>query len=160
MYYTTPHKKIKKVTRVDQLFDVYNDDQLWYYIPGFNGYEISNKGFVRSMKMFNQYPYGTLVQCQISKKDGKQYFTISSNNNERIKISADELWNKAMNNPRKICGYPRSTCSIDKYSRNQRCFIKPEKTTGSGHPKPLNREELSYPTFSTRREIVKPIFFF
>lgn len=59
------------------------DDRLWYYIPGFNGYEVSNDGYVRSMKHWRKYPYGILIKPK-SINNGEAIFELSNDNNERI----------------------------------------------------------------------------
>ena len=38
-----------------------DDDQLWYDIPLFPAYQISNKGYVRSFKRRNIFPYGSVM---------------------------------------------------------------------------------------------------
>ena len=55
-------KKISTFVRVENYINPMSQDIWWYYIPGFNGYEISNTGIVRSMKHYKKYPYGILIR--------------------------------------------------------------------------------------------------
>lgn len=57
----------------------------WYMIEGFNGYEINKDGQVRSMKMMYANP-GRLL-----KMDKHGYYTLSNNENKRVRIHKDEL---------------------------------------------------------------------
>lgn len=59
----------------------------WYMIEGFNGYELNENGVVRSMKMMNANP-GHLL-----KKDDYGYYTLSNNENKRVRIHPNELLN-------------------------------------------------------------------
>lgn len=56
-----------KFTLVEDILGVYND-RVWYYILHYNGYEISNDGYIRSMKHYRKYPFGLLIE---PKKDRK-----------------------------------------------------------------------------------------
>ena len=47
---------MRKYTPVENCLNIY-EPRYWFYIPGFNGYELSNDGFVRSMKHYRRYPY-------------------------------------------------------------------------------------------------------
>lgn len=103
-------------------------DRLWYYIPGFNGYEISNDGYVRSMKHYRAYPFGILIQPK-KDKDGNiidpedPIFELSDNNNERHAIHRSQLIYLSKNNKLIVNGYPRSTIITDRSSRNDRHFV-------------------------------------
>ena len=55
-------------TPVEYVLNPY-DDRLWYYIPGFNGYELSNDYYIRSMKHYRKYPFGILLE-PVKKADG------------------------------------------------------------------------------------------
>lgn len=57
----------------------------WYMIEGFNGYEINERGNVRSMKMMYADP-GHLLKLD---KSGR--YTLSNNENKRVKITPKEL---------------------------------------------------------------------
>lgn len=100
-----------------------NSERLWYYIEGFNGYEISNDGYLRSMKHYKKYPTGILIRPKT--KDG-QTFELSNDYNQRVKISLKELWNIAINNKFTHYGYPRKTYICDNASRNIKAFIPPK----------------------------------
>lgn len=117
----------KGTIRVEKVFDVASDAQLWYQIPGFNGYEMSDYGFVRSMKFFQRAPVGILI-----KPDKKEYYTLSNNNNDRIKISRMDLWDLVCNNPNPHPSYPRRTNQTDCYSRNRRMFLADQDVTMYG----------------------------
>ena len=101
----------------------FDPQRLWYYIEGFNGYEISNDGYIRSMKHYKKYPTGMLIRPKT--KDG-QTFELSDDYNRRIKISKSELWNIAMNSKYVQAGYPRSTHISDNASRNIKAFLPPQ----------------------------------
>lgn len=58
---------------------------MWYMIEGFNGYEINENGQVRSMKMMHADP-GHLLKI-----DKKGYYTLSNNENKRVRIHKDKL---------------------------------------------------------------------
>ena len=70
---------------------------MWYMIDGFNGYEINKEGQVRSMKMMNADP-GHLL-----KRRG-DYYILSNNNNERIRISYKELLDIVFNSGKPLRG--------------------------------------------------------
>lgn len=59
---------------------------IWYMIPGFNGYEINEDKTVRSMKMFNANP-GHFIKLY---DDGT--YELSDNHCNRIRKTPDELW--------------------------------------------------------------------
>lgn len=130
------------------------DDRLFYYIPGFNGYEISNDGYIRSMKHYKKYPFGILIQPK-KNKNGKvtnpndPIFELSNNNNERIIIKRSELWNLAFGNKDQIAGYPRRTYITDTSSRNQRIFVKKK-------PKPQLSNSIIIPKFTIIDKEDKP----
>lgn len=66
-------------------------NDVWFYIPGFNGYQINKEGLVRSMKMMYKNP------GHILKKDKSGKYTLTNDNNERIRISPEELMNITFN---------------------------------------------------------------
>ena len=61
------------------------NNNVWFYIPGFNGYQINKEGLVRSMKMMYKNP------GHILKRDKSGKYTLTNDNNERIRISSKEL---------------------------------------------------------------------
>lgn len=115
--------KMSAYTPVESVLDPSDPNRLWYYIEGFNGYEISNDGYLRSMKHYRRYPFGILL---VPKKNTEQdpVFEISDNNNERQVMHRSELMNIAMHPVRAVAGYPRMTCITDRFSRNERIFTK------------------------------------
>lgn len=144
-------KKNTIMIPVEQIFNPYIDTQLWYYIPGFNGYEISDRGVVRSMKHFKKYPYGVLLHGKVL-DNNDCIFTLSDNNNKRVQITRNTLWALAINNKNPVAGYPRRTYQTDIASRNQQIFIHRE-TNNQG-------EKLFTPQFTTiKEELETPIFF-
>lgn len=140
-------KKISKPIPVESVFDLRTDSQMWYNIPGYNGYEISNQGYIRSMKNFRRYPYGMLIR-PIKDKKGNNYFELSDDFNHRKKLSIQEIWNLAMNNPYKNNSYPRSTWITDSRSRNPLAFS--HSRTDS---KPIKQETYSYVEFPIIKDI-------
>lgn len=66
-----------------------NYSRIWTCINGYNGYEWSNDGLLRSMKNFNKYPQGNLIRKYVDKKG--EYFILSDNSNNRVKLYIDEI---------------------------------------------------------------------
>lgn len=124
----------------------FDPQRLWYYIEGFNGYEISNDGYVRSMKHYKSYPTGMLIRPKT--KDG-QTFELSDDYNRRVKITRSELWDIAMHNKYIHAGYPRKTHLTDASSRNIKAFIPPS-------PKPVEKTGI-IPKFTIIKEKTDPI---
>ena len=52
----------ERFTPIQDVLDIYDPNRLWYNIPNFNGYEISNDNYIRSMKHYMKYPYGILIK--------------------------------------------------------------------------------------------------
>ena len=156
-------KKISTFVRVENYINPMSQDIWWYYIPGFNGYEISNTGIVRSMKHYKKYPYGILIRPkEIS--DPLELFTkvfpeltyeLSDNNNERKVIKRSELQYLASSNQYQIQGYPRRTIITDISPRNMRCFIQKQCETT-----PLT-EQVHQVQFYYKKDtnIIKPLIF-
>lgn len=113
-------------TPVESVIDINDDNILWSYIPGFNGYEVSNNGYLRSMKHFRKYPYGILI-CPVNRApygdSCDPMFELSNDNNERVKIRLSQLIMLAANNKYSVSGYPRHTYISDCHSRNDRHFV-------------------------------------
>ena len=65
------------------------DEQLWYDIEYFPGYQLSNKGYVRSFKLKGKHPFGTIVVPKIT-ENGKM-FTIKDRNNLNKSVTLEEL---------------------------------------------------------------------
>lgn len=67
----------------------YEDNRQWICIEGYNGYEYSNDGLLRSMKNFKVNPMGKLIKKYKDKKG--YYFILSNNSNERTKVYEQEI---------------------------------------------------------------------
>lgn len=148
------NRNISPVIPLEQIFDPFNDTQLWYYIPGFNGYEISDRGILRSMKHYKKHPFGMILQGRVN-KDDDIVFTLSNNHNKRVSITRSRLMELAKTNDIPVSSYPRRTFETDVSSRNQRIFIPQEEQV-------VIPEKTFYPTFSVVPDndgMKKPIYF-
>ena len=87
---------------------------MWYMIDGFNGYEINESGDVRSMKMMWKNP-GHLL-----KKDKYGCYTLSNNNNERVRISSQELLDIVFNSGKELV--PRPDNAVYLGGRNKKFY--------------------------------------
>ena len=67
----------------------YDDNRRWICINGYNGYEYSNDGLLRSMKNFKVNPMGKLLK-KYKKKKG-YYYILSDDNNNRKKVYEQEI---------------------------------------------------------------------
>ena len=115
---------MEKFIALESVLDIYDTRRVWYYIPGFNGYELSNDGYIRSLKHYKRYPFGILIRAKLNPKDGNDpIFELSNNNNERINISRSQIFNLVKENKRQITGYPRLTVVTDYQSRNPRELV-------------------------------------
>ena len=117
-----------KLTLVEDVLNL-SDDRYWFYIPGYNGYEVSNDKYIRSMKHYKKYPFGILIQPKKDKKGqiihpNDPIYELSNNQNERVSIHLSEIIHLSKTNEYHITGYPRRTCITDISPRNQRYFIK------------------------------------
>lgn len=121
----------RKFTPIESYLNIADPNRLWMYIKGYNGYELSNDGFVRSMKHYIQYPYGILITPK-KDKDGKvlhpedPIFELSDDNNNRKKLSLSQITEIVKNSEDKP-GYPRFTWQQDISPRNDRHFVKKEQ---------------------------------
>lgn len=106
-----------------------NDDRVWFYIENFNGYEVSNDGYIRSMKHFNEYPFGMLLRPASTSKTRGDKFILTNDNNERVGVYVNDLIELAKNDKYIRAGYPRRTCVSDPSSRNQKAFIKRQQVS-------------------------------
>ena len=118
-----------KPVPVESFLDIRDQNRWWFYIPGFNGYEISNDGYVRSMKHFKRYPFGMLIRPKARANENDPTFELTNNDNERVAVRLSQLSYLAKNNPYGVSGFPRLTCITDIAPRNQRAFIKKKITT-------------------------------
>ena len=88
---------------------------IWYMIEGFNGYEINEEGVVRSMKMMNANP-GHVLKLD---KNGK--YTLSNNQNKRVRITPQELLDIVFNSGNEL--KPRPENAVYLGSRNKRFYF-------------------------------------
>ena len=103
-------------TRVEDYIDINDTSIKWYDIPGYNGYQLSTNGYVRSLKHFKKYPFGILIKH----RNGK--FTITNSNNEKSTISYNEIKDLVMNDKYTL-SFPKDTTTTTFDSRNKSCFI-------------------------------------
>ena len=74
------------VTPLENIIDVSNRAYGWYTIRDFNGYEwCPTLEMLRSLKSSKAHPYGVLV------KEKNNKYEITNNNNQRVKISKNDL---------------------------------------------------------------------
>lgn len=71
-------------------------EEVWYHIPGFNGYVINTEGRIKSMKNFKKYPGGIYIKYN-SRKDGGGHYELSDDKNVRQKKSKEELLDLVIN---------------------------------------------------------------
>lgn len=115
----------RQYTGVESVLDIFDDNRYWFYIPGFNGYEISNDNYIRSMKHYRRYPYGILISPVKREPYGSScdpLFELSDDNNQRQRIRLSQLAYLAASNQYAVAGYPRKTIITDTGSRNK--FVK------------------------------------
>ena len=91
------------------------DNDIWYMIPGFNGYEINKFKQIRSFKNYRVFPRGYLIKTYRDRK-GKHYIHLTDNNNIRRKMYIDDLWTLVQKDPNK---YIRTTSDTYGGSRNK-----------------------------------------
>lgn len=114
------HKK--RFIPIEDVLNIFDENRLWYYIPSFNGYEVSNDGYLRSMKHYRKYPYGIIIQPvdRDSYKDScDPLYEISDDNNKRQRIRMSQLVHLAATNQFAVRGYPRTTIITNSGSRNK-----------------------------------------
>ena len=121
--------------RVEEYLDI-NDSRVWFDIPGYNGYQMSQDGFVRSMKHYKKYPYGILLTP--TKVTGNTaVYSLTNSQNKRVNINSIEINKLIMEDDRSL-SYPHRTSEVYTSSRNQRCTITPSLIQSSNnlyHPK-------------------------
>lgn len=150
---------------IESVFDIYNDDQMWNPIVGFKGYEVSNKGFVRSLKFFNDYPYGILLSPCNKNND----YILSDNHNVRRKVNIDDIYKMRDTG---ITTFTCTRCNGFFNARNQRHFLNPETVYYEAYlekvervPRPLNKDQLYIPHFTIiddknpEHRIIQPLIF-
>lgn len=133
--------KYSKFTLVEHVMDVFDENRVWFYIPNYNGYELSNDGYIRSMKHWRKYPFGLIIR-----PDKNGYYELSNNQNKRVKVKMEEILELIKNNPYHVTGYPRKTYMVDRSSRNQAYFIKDKQ------PKPQPDNTVKHAKFTIIKE--------
>lgn len=106
---------------VEDFLNIFDMNRYWFYIPGYNGYEVSNDGYLRSMKHYVKYPYGILIRPIKREPYGSSTdptFELSDNNNVRRKIRLSQLIHLAATNQFYVPGYPRGTIITNTMPRN------------------------------------------
>ncbi len=129
-----------RYTRVEEVLNI-NDNRLWYRIDNYNGYEISNDGYLRSMKMHKDSPFGILIKPKNKKKN---IYELSDDNNRRVQLTIDEIKIIASKSVQHS-GYPRKTYQGDQCSRNDRHFIQKP-------PEIIRVESYSMPKFTVMKD--------
>ena len=115
----------KRFTPIEDVLNIFDENRLWYYIPSFNGYEISNDGYIRSMKHYRKHPYGILIKPvdrDSYKGSCDPLYEISDDNNQRQRIRLSQLVHLAATNQFAVRGYPRHTIITSSSGRNK--FVK------------------------------------
>ena len=103
--------------RIEDVFDVNDTSRLWYDIPGYNGYQLSNDNYVRSMKHYKKYPFGILLKCG---SNGR--YQLSNSQNKRVEVSLEEIKTLVDNNEHSKA-YPYHTSEVVSGPRNEKCTI-------------------------------------
>ena len=113
---------------------MYNDNRIWQCIKGYNGYEYSNDGLLRSMKNFNVNPMGKLLKRYHDKKG--YYYMLSDNNNDRKKVYETEIMYIVQTDQNPIL---RRTYETDIGSRNRLVYRPKQK---------INLNNIVHPRFT------------
>lgn len=85
-----PYKKKRSCVRVESVLDVADQRRIWYNIEGFNGYQISNDLWLRSMKMKHEYPFGILIRPSLIRSD-RVAFNLTNSAGQHVTITLDKL---------------------------------------------------------------------
>ena len=109
------------MTRIEDVLDIYDQNRLWYNIPSYNGYQLSNDNIVRSMKHYKKYPYGILLSPS-KQVNGINYFQLTNSQNKRVTVSLTEL-KELVAGDEYSKAYPSKTTDLYQASRNQKCTI-------------------------------------
>jgi hypothetical protein len=111
-----------KFIPIEDVLNIFDNTRLWYYIPSFNGYEVSNDGYIRSMKHYRKHPYGVLIQpVARDRNKGIQdpMYELSNDDNVRQRIRLSQIIYLAKTNNFSVSGYPRSTIMSSNSGRNK-----------------------------------------
>lgn len=98
---------------------------MWYMIKGFNGYEINDEGIVRSMKMMYANP------GHILKKDKHGYYTLSNNENKRVRMLPQQLLDIVFNSDEPPMVRPDDAVYMG--GRNKRFYFDNTLKNSKGH---------------------------
>lgn len=128
-------KKRRGFIKVEDVIDPSDPNIWWNYIPGFNGYELSNTYLVRSMKHYRTSPFGIIIQPKENKNKEDPTYELSNTNGERVAIRLSQLIYLVHSNHFTIPNYPRKTYQTDISARNKRYLISPPKES---KPKQVN----------------------
>jgi len=109
------------MTRIEDVLDIYDQNRLWYGIPGYNGYQVSNDNIVRSMKHYKKYPFGILLR-PFKTLNGVNYYQLTNSQNERVTVSLTEI-KELVAGDEYTQSYPSKTTDRYQASRNQKCTI-------------------------------------
>lgn len=111
-----------RFTPIEDVLNIFDESRYWLYIPGFNGYEVSNDGYVRSMKHFRKYPCGILIKAvdrEPYKSSTDPLYELSDDNNKRQRIRLSQIMHLAATNQYAVRGYPRATVVTSVSGRNK-----------------------------------------
>lgn len=158
-YIETRIEEIKGVVPMEYVMDPYDTSILWFPIKGYNGYELCNLGFIRSVKNHNSYPFGTLLKFSKIKND--KYYILSDNNNTRRKVLLLEIQSIVSQD---TSVYARFGYVVDyRQSRNSRKFIRfdyHDKSNIVKEARPVSKEKVFMPSFTIQKdEIIQPFIF-
>lgn len=143
-----------------------DDDQIWYDIPGFPSYQYSSKGYIRSFKSRNRFPFGQVLGFRHTRNG--DMFQLTDRNNAIRTLSFNQI--KAIVEPTigKVKAYGTFEVPAGK-ARNSRYFIDQTiDTTIAGKvtkkPKIVKKEAASMMHFTVvpdepERQIITPIHF-
>lgn len=115
----------RRLIATEDVLNIFDNNRLWYYIPSFDGYEVSNDGYIRSMKHYRKYPYGIIIK-PVSREPYKgscdPLYELSDSDNKRQRIRLSQIMLLAANNQFAVRGYPRLTIISNNSGRNK--FVK------------------------------------
>ena len=113
---------ICKKVDVRDVFDE-NDNQLWYNIKGFPGYQISTKGYIRSFKKKHKSPYGSILTGR--KTSNGLVYNLTDKNNFIRTVGIKEIESIVRGDKNKEPYYTFDNLEYDSslLSRNQRAFM-------------------------------------
>lgn len=137
-------------------------EELWYHIPGFNGYLIDKYGVVKSLKNFKAYPEGIFINSKTDRQH-LRYYILSDNRNERRKMYVHELLDLVKNsestyhlrdNEVYLGGRNRGYMNYQKKHPNNKGIVKIDIREGTTIIPRKEKEEvkLDFPSFEKFNE--------